>query len=196
MAEQVILYSDLNCPFCYALGERLIRLGLDDKVEWRGVQHAPMLPIPREEDHAGRMAMIDWEVRGVQHLSPEVPIRTLTGKPNTGPAIRTIAAVSQVNPAHGRRLRTNLYRALWQCNEDISDSAVLASFVGALGLERVADESGVRKQTAEWQRAWEEIAVGSVPLLVRPDGELLSGLVSLEVLKAFVEGALAKPTCS
>ncbi len=191
MPTSAVLYSDLNCPFCYALGERLMRLGLEGGVEWRGVQHAPMSPIPRVERNSRLTAMIDQEVRVVRQLAPEVPIRTLTGKPNTGPAILAIAAASRLDAELGRRLRMNLYRGLWQCNEDISDPAVIASFVEALGLASTAAESEAKEQVAQWGRAWEDTGAGSVPLLVRADGALLSGLVSSARLRDFfVEGSV------
>ncbi len=189
----IILYSDPNCPFCYALGERLDVLGLDGLVEWRGVQHAPMLAVPRAV-HAPRMnVMIQQEVRAVQHLASEVPIQVVTGKPNTGPAIRLVAAAEQINARRARQLRLDLYRALWQCNEDISDPKVLTLAARALGFSELAaecaGESAGAARARAWQQAWEDTGVGSVPLLVRPDGESLSGLVGAEVLKSFVVGS-------
>lgn len=192
ISPKLILYSDPNCPFCYALGERLMALGYAEQVEWRGVQHAPMLPIPRVGGNARMNAAIDQEVRAIQHLAPEVPIRTLTGKPNTGPAIRAVAAATRRDPQRGAQLRTNLYRALWQRNEDISDRTVLEDFAKAVGLEYLVEESGPKSdaaaQAVEWEQGWQEIGTGSVPLLVRADGESLAGLVGADLLKEFVEG--------
>ena len=33
--------TDFNCPFCYALNERLHAMNLEDRVEFRSVQHDP-----------------------------------------------------------------------------------------------------------------------------------------------------------
>jgi hypothetical protein len=41
-----LLYSDFNCPFCYAMHERLYEMNLLTRCEWRGVQHASHLPRP------------------------------------------------------------------------------------------------------------------------------------------------------
>ena len=35
------VYADFNCPFCYALNERLHAMDLEDQVEFRSIQHAP-----------------------------------------------------------------------------------------------------------------------------------------------------------
>ncbi len=190
----IILYSDPNCPFCYALGERLEGLGLDGQIEWRGVQHAPRLPIPRVVQAARMQAMIDQEVRAVQRLAPEVPIQAVTGKPNTGPAIRVVAVALPIDHQRAHQLRVDLYRALWQRNEDISSPDVLTTLTQALGLPDLLVElsrtSASAARAAEWERAWEDIGIGSVPLLVRADGEYLSGLVGAEMPKGFVSGGL------
>lgn len=191
----IILFSDPNCPFCYALEERLNVLGFDGMVQWCGVQHAPMLAVPRMA-HAPRMnAMIQQEVRAVQHLAPEVPVQAVTGKPNSGPAIRLVAAAEQIDARRARQLRLSLYRALWQYNEDISDPNVLTFAARTFGFPELAaersDESAGAARARAWQEAWEETGIGSVPLLVRSDGESLSGLVGAEVLKGFVGGGAA-----
>ena len=33
------LFSDVNCPFCYAMHERLYTLGLMEQISWHGVFH-------------------------------------------------------------------------------------------------------------------------------------------------------------
>lgn len=138
MARQEVslatLYSDPNCPFCYAIGERLLTLGIEREVEWRGVQHAPHLPIPRDEHNVRLNAAIGREVLFVGQLAPEVPIRTLRGKPNTEPAIRAITTALQIDPTLGHVFKRRLYRALWQSDVDISDERVIAACTRGLGL--------------------------------------------------------------
>ena len=36
-----IVYADFNCPFCYALNERLHAMNIEQRVEFRTIQHAP-----------------------------------------------------------------------------------------------------------------------------------------------------------
>ena len=180
------LYSDPNCPFCYAIGERLLTLSVERQVEWRGVQHAPHLPIPRDEHNARLNAEIGREVLFVGRLAPEVPIRTLRGKPNTGPAIRAIAAALHIDPALGHGFKRRLYRSLWQSDADISDELVLTACATGVGLPQLAIGSEVEALVAQWQQDWEEVGVISVPLLVRHDGEVLSGLVATEQLAGFL----------
>ena len=87
------LFSDFNCPFCYALHERLHDLKLIDRCEWRGVQHAPQLPRPMKP-WQGSLGVELWhEVTVVQRLAPGLPIAPPPGKPNTKPAIEGAVAL-------------------------------------------------------------------------------------------------------
>lgn len=150
------------------------------------MQHAPHLPIQRDERNARLNAEIGREVLFVRHLAPEVPIRTLRGKPNTGPAIRAIAAALQLDSALGHVFKRRLYRSLWQSDADISDERVLTACATGVGLPQLAIGSEIETLVAQWQRDWEEVGVNSVPLLVRHDGEVLSGLVATEQLAGFL----------
>ncbi|ALA58747.1 hypothetical protein [Nitrospira moscoviensis] len=51
--QPLLAYGDFNCPFCYAMHERFHGRGLLKDAEWRGVQHAPHLPIPRPAGTVG-----------------------------------------------------------------------------------------------------------------------------------------------
>src|SRR5579885_3898605 len=114
MPRTATLYSDFNCPFCYAFGERLIALRLVDVVAWRGVQHAPHLPIPMAAAGPTFASELAREVGLVQRLAPEVPIVLPKGKPNTGPAILAVAAAMQQDGGKAYAFAASLYRAFWQ----------------------------------------------------------------------------------
>ena len=85
------LYSDFNCPFCYAMHERLHALGVMDRISWQGVQHAPHLPVPMAGWAGHLAAELKQEVQMVRRLAPELPIAVPPGKPNTGRAIAAAA---------------------------------------------------------------------------------------------------------
>ncbi|KAA0273285.1 MAG: hypothetical protein EDQ89_05320, partial [Acidobacteria bacterium] len=123
-----ILYSDFNCPYCYATHERLERLGLHDRVRWRGVQHSPELPRPMRAAAGPFAAELAREVESIRLRAPEVPIELPTGKPNTGPAIE-LAAAAGGEAAGG--LVLGLYRRFWRDGEDLSDPDVLAAALAA-----------------------------------------------------------------
>ncbi|MEO5573495.1 MAG: DsbA family protein, partial [Gammaproteobacteria bacterium] len=172
MNRDIILYSDFNCPFCYALGERLLAAKAAHTIEWRGVQHAPYLPIPMANAGAALAAELTGEVRAIHQLAPELAIALPRGKPNSGPAIRAVAAALQINSFGAHALKDALYREFWLRGTDISDASVLQALAHAAGLSDEGNISGTAK-AAEWQHAWEASGLGGVPAMVRGDGEIL-----------------------
>ncbi|MEZ5078909.1 MAG: DsbA family protein [Solirubrobacterales bacterium] len=180
-----IVYSDPNCPFCYATEERLHRLDLADAVQWRGVEHAPDLPVPMQRGTAHATAL-GGEVEAIRARAPEVEIAVPAAKPNTAAAIRLGGAALRRDRAAGRRFVRSLYRGFWVEGLDISEQAVLERLAVAAGLPDllVGDEDA--SLTADWRRQWLETGLTGVPLLVRPDGRSVYGLVSEDELRAFL----------
>ncbi|MGH9196011.1 MAG: DsbA family oxidoreductase [Acidimicrobiia bacterium] len=187
MTPDFVLYSDFNCPFCYALGERVMALGVVDRIDWRGVQHAPHLPTPMA--HAGPTfaSELSREVQFVQRLAPEVPIALPRGKPNTARAIVAVAAAMDRDPAKAHRFAASLYRVFWQHGADISDPSVIRDLAHHADLpDLLMTPQAVQRITA-WHEAWMDRGVGSVPDFIRQDGESITGLVDLDTLRRFVQ---------
>lgn len=177
------LYSDFNCPFCYALHERLRELALLDRCEWRGVQHAPHLPRPMRPWQGSLGAELKHEVAVVQRLAPGLPISLPSGKPNTLPAIEQAAALLQQDVQLGMDFVKRTYRAFWCEGQDISDPHVVKQLAGEGFIEDVEDESRVIAQ--KWETAWHATGQSGVPLVVSPDGDLLVGCVPVDQVKSF-----------
>jgi len=167
MILDFVLYSDFNCPFCYAFGERIIALGFADRIAWRGVQHAPHLQSPMA--HAGPTfaSELAREVQFVQRLAPEVYIALPRGKPNTGPAIQAVAAAMNLDPHKAHRLATSLYRMFWQHGADISTPSVIRTLADQADLPDLVITPEAVKTTTAWHEAWLDRGVGSVPDLIR-----------------------------
>jgi len=187
MTLDFVLYSDFNCPFCYAFGEQVIALNFADRIEWRGVQHAPHLPIPMAQVGPTFASELAREVQFVQRLAPEVPIALPLGKPNTGPAIQAVAAAMNIDPRKAHRLATSLYRVFWQHGTDISDPSVIRELADQADLADLSNTPDAVKTVAAWHEAWMDRGVGSVPDLLRQDGESITGLVDLDTLRRFVK---------
>lgn len=186
------LYSDFNCPFCYALHERLHELDVMDRIEWRGVQHAPHLPVPMVTWGGHLGVELKQEVEMVRRLAPELPITVPMGKPNTGLAIAAAARALHLDRSRGSMFVRALYRRFWCDGHDLSDREVLrkeALRQGFTAEELVeAGATPVDRLLKTWGDQWEEAEHQGVPLLQRQDGRLLVGLVSIETLNTFVAG--------
>jgi predicted DsbA family dithiol-disulfide isomerase len=187
MTLDFILYSDFNCPFCYAFGERVIALGFADRIEWRGVQHAPHLATPMAPAGHTFASELAREVQFVQRLAPEVPIALPLGKPNTGLAIQAVASAMNIDPRKAHQLATSLYRVFWQHGTDISDPSVIRELADQADLADLSNTPDAVKTVAAWHEAWMDRGVGSVPDLLRQDGESITGLVDLDTLRRFVQ---------
>ncbi len=186
MGQPWVLYSDFNCPFCYAMHERLQAQGVL-KIQWRGVQHAPHLPIPMAAWNGRLLEELRQEVAMVKRLAPDLPIAVPMGKPNTKSAIEFAARVVARLPEKGRELVACLYGALWREGRDLSDQNVQADLLAAIGFDTVFHEDPTTRSVVEqWEKEWGQTGHSGVPLLVRPDGAILIGLAREADLKSFL----------
>jgi len=177
--ESFVLYSDFNCPFCYALHERLHDMGLLNQVSWRGVQHAPHLPKPMKSWQGSLWTELRREVAMVQRLCPDLPISLPSGKPNTKRAIELAASQLQQDRERGMQVVRDLYRAFWCEGKDLSSQLVLDEF----GL---ADGSDLDRIGERWNEDWQASGQTGVPLLVAPNGEMLVGCVPVGDIRRFM----------
>lgn len=182
-----MLYSDFNCPFCYALHERLHNMKLLDLVAWRGVQHAPYLPNPMRRWDGAMKAELQHEVAVVKRLSPDLAIEVPQGKPNTKSAIKRAAQLLSLDRSRGMEFIRLVYASFWLDGRDISDSAALDALTA-----RYADAEipGSQKETTasilrDWEEDWHATGEAGVPLVVSPDDRLLVGCVPAEQIERF-----------
>jgi predicted DsbA family dithiol-disulfide isomerase len=188
MPNHTILYSDFNCPFCYAMHERLHEMNLIGLCEWRGVQHASHLPRPMKPWQGSLGAELRHEVTVVQRLAPGLPIVLPPGKPNTRPAIEQAVVFLRRDLSHMMAFVRETYRAFWCEGRDISDPDVLRKLIEQVGgsPENVGTVDGEDSHIAQqWETAWHMTGQAGVPLIVSPDGYLLVGCASQEDIRRF-----------
>jgi predicted DsbA family dithiol-disulfide isomerase len=185
----VTLFTDLNCPFCYATEQRLERLGVSEQIAWRGVEHEPELPVPMARHDLEIAAELAEEVRSVRSRAPEVAIALPPGKANTAAGLLAAAAALRGDPRLGAAFRQAVYRAFWCDGRDVSDPAVLDSLAQAVGLSPPQTRPEDTLTVASWRLEWERSPLRGVPLLVRDDGEIVYGLKDVETLERFVRAS-------
>ncbi|MCW5798758.1 MAG: DSBA domain-containing protein [Nitrospira sp.] len=186
------LYSDFNCPFCYAMHERLHALGVMAQISWCGVQHAPHLPQPMASWAGHLQAELKQEVEMVRRLAPELSISLPAGKPNTRLAITASARALRMDSARAGAFIRSLYRLFWMHGSDLSDERLLrleAERHGFGGTELLGSAAPpVGPVLREWRDRWEETDHQGVPLLQRADQQVLVGLVPSAALTHFLAG--------
>lgn len=187
---QFRLYSDFNCPFCYAMHERLHALGVMEQISWHGVQHAPHLPTPRATWAGHLRAELNQEVEMVRRLAPELSITVPTRKPRTRFAIAAAARALRIHPGRAGEFIRSLYRVFWVNDLDLSDERLLqveAERHGFAGTEVAGSAApSVDRVLNGWADLWAETEHQGVPLLQRSDNQLLVGLIPPETIRQFL----------
>ena len=184
--HRALVFTDLNCPYCYATEERLVAAGVAERVAWCGVQHAPELPVPMRPAVGPLSQELPAEVQSIRQLAPEVEIELPPGKPNTRAAIEHAAAALRRDPGRGRAFVRSLYRAFWVDGTDLSAPAALAALAERAGLPDLQVDAAARDAADTSQAQWHETGLTGVPVVVRNDGRGLIGLRSAEELRAFL----------
>lgn len=150
--ESFVVYADFNCPFCYALNERIVALELEDRMVFRNVQHAP----GGSSSQAGfeTLSKLSTEVAETCRRSPSVRINTPLFRPNSNPASRLLTSLNRVDPTNANHFRNQIFKALWVDGKDISNVEVLANLFQKLNIEVPEESAADINELKKWQLAW------------------------------------------
>lgn len=193
VANKVVVYADLNCPFCYALNERMLNLGLIKIVEWRSIQHEPY--ISGNSCSFEEQTAVASEVHTVRQRAREINIVTPPIRPNTALATQYLLTIQEQDSDLANRFRTQLYRALWQEGLNISRLDVIQECLQyasthASNIEKCQLPLPSESATAlmrEWQQLWESGDYSlRIPCALAQDGSALLGFPSTKNLLSFL----------
>ena len=181
------VYADFNCPFSYALNERLHAMGLDQRVDFRCIRQFPSAASEATDFQIlGRLAS---EVAALRRKLPSIQINLPLFRPDTTAAADLANAVIAVDPARAARLRRHIFRALWIDGEDISRPELLRSLLRDLEIDLPGKSIRRAPNTDGWQREWHEnpdFRQGT-PIVISDRGETLVGLPLESELDVFLE---------
>jgi len=186
--EKYIVYGDLNCPYSYALHEKLKTLSLLDNVEFRLVEHAPDLGLYGNRPEI--LTELASDVFAVRSLAEEVPLALPPERPDSRFAILCIIAAQSIDIKKANALRELFYTALWIDGRDISCPSVIFKCIeqADLPLELEVEEDS-EEQLEQWQAQWDKSQVGSrIPAIVAADNRKLLGLPSITEIELFFAG--------
>jgi len=190
-SQKVIVYADLNCPFCFALHERLILTNFINSVEWRCIEHAPDIKFDIN-DYLMQSELTE-EVTKVRVLAPEVSIMIPRARPNTSAATKLVVEAYKSDPQKAILLRTLCYRELWIKGNDISDAKTLELLLQEVGIKTSDISKNTFEQLNMWQKEWEEGDFSrNIPAIISKEGNKLLGLPSSSILSAFFQGDITQ----
>lgn len=190
-----IVYDDFNCPFSYALNQRLYAMGLDHRVEFRAVQHAPAIS-SNQADFEILSALIS-EVAEMRRRAPRIQINVPLFRPNSAAAAALVNSVTRVDPIKGRQLRHRIYHSLWIEGLDISDPELLDTLLRDLKIEAPDDAALQREEWQAWQDEWDSNPEfdRNLPIVISDTGETVVGFPLEPELDAFLQtGSMVSDT--
>jgi len=187
--SRYIVYGDLNCPYSYALHERLKQLELFDQVEYRLVEHAQDIGL--YGNTPDMLTELASDVFSVRSYANDVAIALPPERPDSRFAILCVIAAEQINSDKALVFRDLFYNALWVDGLDIASPTVIFECLEKAGLPtELSIDMECEEILDEWQDAWESISTQSkVPVILAPDKRKLIGLASAEELQAFLQGS-------
>jgi predicted DsbA family dithiol-disulfide isomerase len=190
LARKMVVYGDVNCPFCYALEERLLARKVEPHVEWRLVEHAPELPFAPLEAKVGELAELVRELEDLSERAPEVVVGPPRFRPNSGLAIRAVAEALAIDARRAATLRLLLFRALWREGLNIADPCVVAELVEHAGLPVLRGTAEATATALRWTLEWREARFERIPVMISDMGTKLLGLVPSRRLELFLASGL------
>ena len=189
-SRTTVVYGDLNCPFCYALEERLLARDAALPIEWRLVEHMPGLPIVPDSAHPDELEHLAGEVAALAERARDVRIRQPPFRPNTRRAIRAVAEACELDPPRAWALRSSLFRALWRDGRNIADPAIIESLVARVGLPPQRGTAGAAELADRWTHEWRDSKLDRIPVMISEAGTKLLGLPPLRRLEMFLASGL------
>jgi diguanylate cyclase (GGDEF)-like protein len=186
-AGNFIVYADFNCPFCYALNERLNVMGLGDRVDFRSVLHDPAASSVNAELEV--LTELTREVAEVRRRAPSIEIAVPLFRPDSAPASVLVDAVSKKFPARASHLRRRIFQALWVEGLDISHADILQFLLDELGIDMVSREAEASDDLSLWQEQWDSASEfeHSLPVVISEQGEKVIGFPLEPELDAFLK---------
>lgn len=182
-----IVYADFNCPFCYALNERLHAMGLGECVDFRSVQHAPSA----SSKNAGLEVLTELtrEVAEVRRRAPSVEIAVPLFRPGSAPASAVLDLVSKKYPTKASPLRSRIFQCLWVDGLDISDPEILQFMLDGLGIDESVKDIQASDDMSAWQEQWDSDSEfeRSLPIVISEQGEKVVGFPLEPELDAFLQ---------
>jgi diguanylate cyclase (GGDEF)-like protein len=189
MAEvsTITVYGDFNCPFCYALNERLQVHARETTIRWRSVQHVPN--VGSQAPSFQEQAQLTAEVSSVRKRAPELEIVTPESRPNSAAASRLMTAAQSRDLPGVDSLRLLIYRALWRDGRNISDPTVLDELVGDAGMALFDAGPEDDATMEEWQQIWEWGDFDRrIPSMESDNGGRILGFPAIPRLVPFLQG--------
>lgn len=182
---KIRLYSDLNCPFCFAMHERIEKLKLTENVEYCLVEHAPGFNSQAMTE--SQAALLTHEFNLISQRAKDIVVKFPGRIVNSQLALQSQISLELIDVEKGTQYRHLLYKAYWQQGKDISDPQILHEILVSLGERGLTITDEGRKKSKLNQQQWELGAFERrIPVMESPSGQVMLGLQNNDSIKDFV----------
>lgn len=189
-----VVYGDLNCPFCFALEERLVARDVDAEVEWRLIEHATDLPFNGGFATPAQLEQLGVEIETLRERAPDVDVQLPAFRSNSRRAIEAVAEASLFDSTKADALRRALFLALWRDSRDIANVELLQALAKDAGLPVLKGTHRAREERLRWTNEWRAGGFNRIPVLVAGRSAILEGLPTPRRLDVFLRTGLFSST--
>jgi predicted DsbA family dithiol-disulfide isomerase len=203
--DEIVVYSDYVCPFCYLGRESLSRYQADReeplRIDWRpfDLRHNKRNPdgsIDHSIDDGKDEDYYEQAKEGVRRLQEQYDVEMSLDLASDVDSLTAQIASYHVKTTADyegwRAFARNVFEALWQDERDIGDPDVLVALAEDAGLDgdeiRAAlDDDGLRQEVRDLFGRAQREGITGVPTFAY-DGYAARGAVPPEQLERLVEG--------
>lgn len=183
---KITVYADFNCPYCYALNERIKNINIAYDIAWHPIEHAPSL-YKHNFSHIDKQELIQ-EVSDVITRAPEIILNQPDFRPNSRHASQLLATIIQNHPDKAIEYRNKTYKALWQDGHDISNGKILSAILDSIGLADLPVITAADDMLKAWYTEWELGQFArNIPSLESSNGFKLLGFPPADQLEHFIQ---------
>ncbi len=184
-SARVLVISDFNCPYCFALNEWLTDLGAAQRIRWVGIEHLPELGAANRHPADDR-ATLAAEVADVTRRAPNLRIHTPDARVNSHFSLLLQNALEDDAPELAPRVRRDLFLAFWRGGRIPTNESMLAEFLAPYGIEMPYLDPD---QLVDLH-AWWTSQLDRIPAMIASTRVCHFGLQDKDTVRRFVDSAL------
>lgn len=179
------IYADINCPFCFVLNEWLHEKGLEDSIEWIGIEHEPFLTkdLALTKEYAKQYKT---EVSSCIQRSEGILICPPVIRYPSRLALMVLEQTRKEEPHNFSKIKRAIYQAMWRDSIDISSIEELKKIITPISNINIDQVENYAKVVKDNTKLWEDLGYDRIPMSLSNTGAKYLGLGSKSDLEVFL----------
>jgi signal transduction histidine kinase/CheY-like chemotaxis protein/predicted DsbA family dithiol-disulfide isomerase len=183
------IYADINCPFCFVLNEWLHEKGLEDTIDWIGIEHEPFLTkdialtSAYSKQYKQEVSSCLLRSEGILLSPPEIRYPSKL-------ALMLLEQVRKEDRNNFNKVKRAIYRAMWKDSLDISSLEILKEITSKITSIDLAQIEKYEDTVNENTKLWEDLGYDRIPMSLSNTGAKYLGLGSKSDLEVFLKSGI------